>query len=92
MSGSLGDTFDVLIADDIVGDINTLLFDFTDASLGLGLGWSTELFALSGGANDGREALRLTVIGETVAVPEPSSLSLFGLIGLGRAWRRKQAG
>lgn len=93
-TASLGDSFDVLIADDIVGDINTLLFDFTGTLPGLG--WSTELFSFTGGANDGREALRLTVVSvETVAVPEPSSLPLFasllGLIGIARARRKKAA-
>lgn len=93
-TASLGDSFDVLIADDIVGDINTLLFDFTGTAPGLS--WSTELFSFTGGANDGREALRLTVISEAIAVPEPSTLPLFasllGLIGLGRARRRRKAG
>jgi hypothetical protein len=95
-NAGLGDSFDVLVADDIVSDLNSLTFDFTNALLASGLDWNTSLFTFSGGANDGREALRLTVISEVVAVPEPSSLSLFasllGLIGLGRARRRRQAG
>jgi autotransporter family porin len=95
-AASLGDSFDVLIADDIVGDINTLTFEFTGASLGAGLDWNTSFFFFSGGANDGREALRLSVVSsETFSVPAPSSLPLFasllGLIGLGRARRRRKA-
>ncbi len=83
---SLGDSFDVLTADSIVGDVNTLIFDFTGALLASGLGWETEIVTIGGG----REALRLSVITtETISVSAPSSLPLFatalvGMLGLGR--------
>jgi hypothetical protein len=82
---ALGDVFDVLIADTINGDINSLSFDFTNALLAAGLEWEVSIVALSGGLNDGRDALRLTVI-----LPEPASLPLFaaGLLGL-LGWRRR---
>ena len=87
----------MLIADTILGDANTLNFDFTNALLALGLEWSAAI--VDNGV--GRNALRLTVgglsltapaAGDTIALPEPSGIALFvggllGLIGLGR--RRK---
>ena len=93
-TAGLGDSFDILVADDIIGDVNTLNFDFTNALRGLA--WSTSIVD-----NGGRDVLRLTVDvlgltaqgdGETIALPEPSGIALFvgallGLIGLGR--RRK---
>jgi hypothetical protein len=96
-TAGLNDTFDVLIADTILGDANTLNFDFTNALLALGLEWSAAI--VDNGV--GRNALRLTVgglsltapaAGDTIALPEPSGIALFvggllGLIGLGR--RRK---
>ncbi|NKB19214.1 MAG: PEP-CTERM sorting domain-containing protein [Alphaproteobacteria bacterium] len=89
----LGDTFDVLVADDIIGDLNTLNFDFTGALLGSGFAWSSELFTYAGGANVGRETLRLTVVADAGAVPEPSSMFLLGagMFGLWRFRRRRKA-
>ena len=86
-----GDSFDVLVADDIIGDLNTLNFDFTGALLGSGFTWSTELFTYTGGANIGRETLRLTVLADAGAVPEPSSMFLLGagMFGLWRVRRRR---
>jgi hypothetical protein len=92
-TAGLNDTFDVLIADTILGDANTLNFDFTNALLALGLEWSAAI--VDNGV--GRNALRLTVgglsltapaAGDTIALPEPSGIALFvggllGLIGLG---------
>ncbi|MFT5439961.1 MAG: hypothetical protein ACI9MJ_001828, partial [Alphaproteobacteria bacterium] len=96
-TAGLGDSFDVLVADTILGDVNTLNFDFTNALLALGLEWSAAI--VDNGV--GRNVLRLTVdvlsltepvAGDTIALPEPSGIALFvggllGLIGLGR--RRK---
>ena len=94
----LGDIFDILVADSISADINSLTFDFFNAQLASGLDWDTSIVTISGGANDGREALRLTVLeGESITLPEPAALPLFaagllGLLGLvrrhNRRWRR----
>jgi hypothetical protein len=85
---NLGDSFDILVADDIIGLASTLNFDFSGATLGSGLVWDAEI--VTSGA---REALRLTVL-ESAAdeIPEPSALVLFGTILLGRFgfWRRRQ--
>ena len=91
-TAGLGDIFDILVADDIVGIINTLNFDFSGATLGAGLIWDTSIVTV-----DTREALRLTVLeSEADALPEPSALALlgtilFGLFGYSRARRRKTA-
>jgi hypothetical protein len=96
---SLGDSFDVLVADDIIGDINSLIFDFSGATLSDGLKWETSIIA-----SGNREALRLTVseselttqTDEPIALPAPSAIALFttslmALFGLGRTRRRKSA-
>jgi len=71
-SASIGDAFDLLIADTIsVGDLNLVTFDFSDALLSGG-SWKTEIVDIDGG----RQALRASV------VSEPGSLALLG-IGLG---------
>jgi len=54
--------------------------------LGSDFEWSTELFTYTGGANVGRETLRLTVEADAGAVPEPSSILLFGF-GMFGLWR-----
>ncbi|MBT5455890.1 MAG: PEP-CTERM sorting domain-containing protein [Rhodospirillaceae bacterium] len=81
---SAGDMFDVLVADDIQGDL--LLADFLLPILTGGLTWNTEIVSLQSG-----EALRLSVVGQ---VSEPGTLlvllgGLSGLVILRR--RRKQA-
>lgn len=96
---SLGDSFNVLVADDIIGDINSLIFDFSGATLSDGLEWETSIFA-----SGNREALRLTVseselttqADEPIVLPAPSAIALFttslmALFGLGRTRRRKSA-
>jgi hypothetical protein len=96
---SLGDSFDVLVTDDIVGDINSLIFDFSGAVLSDGLEWETSIIAAGN-----REALRITVSeseltaasDEPIVLPEPSGIALFttslmALFGLGRTRRRKRA-
>jgi hypothetical protein len=88
-TASLGEFFDIIVADDIVGDVNTLVFDFTGAALGAGLTWQTEIVTFGGT----REALRLTVTeGESLALPEPTGGLLLGLglAGLMGMKRRKQ--
>lgn len=77
----LGDSFDIVVADDIVGDINTLVFDFSDAALGLGLHWETTIVSVDGG----RDALRIH------AIPEPAPLAalLTGLLGFFGLKRQK---
>ena len=77
----LGDTFDVLVADDItVVDLGAVVFDFSGALLGTGLAWNTAIVAFDGV----REALRLTVVSDEVAVPEPGAILILlaGLVGL----------
>ncbi len=93
-AAGLGDIFDVIVADDIVADLNTLAFDFTDALLAAGQVWTASLFTFSGGLNDGREALRLSVVTEeSLTIAEPSSvvLLLSGLFGLIRLRRMNRA-
>ncbi len=93
----LGDFFDVLVADDIVGNVGTLNFNFSGALLGAGLLWDASIVTISGGADDGREALRLSVVeGDAPPLPlaTPTSLplmlaGLLGMVGLGRGRRRR---
>ncbi len=98
-NGALGDVtagnfFDVLVADSIVGDIGTLIFDFSGAALASGLAWQTSFETVSGS----RQALRLSVVNqETLALPAPGALPLFlagllGIFGLGRRARSRMAG
>jgi fibronectin-binding autotransporter adhesin len=87
-TANLGDFFDVLVAGAItVADLNTVTFDFSDAVLGAGLGWQTEIV--------GGEVLRLSVAEDAIPLPEPSTLLLFcagtlGIVGMKRR-RRKAA-
>tara|TARA_R110000868_G_scaffold4155_43_gene25646 strand:+ start:12107 stop:14470 length:2364 start_codon:yes stop_codon:yes gene_type:complete len=92
-TAGLGDTFDVLVADDISSVLLTaMMFDFTGASLGTGLEWDFSIVDFGGG----RDALRLSVI-ELAEVPEPSVGVIFGTGLLGFAGyssirrRRKKA-
>ncbi len=83
-----GNSFDVLVADDIVfTSLASLVFDFTGAVLGAGLSWQTSLETVAGG----REALRLTVVSEeSFALNTPSSATfvLAGFLGLAGIRRR----
>ncbi|NKB22614.1 MAG: hypothetical protein GKS01_19170 [Alphaproteobacteria bacterium] len=74
-TASDGDSFDVLVADDISGaSITSLLFDFSGAALALGLHWETSIVDFGGG----REALRLTAAADQVPVPNSILFILFG--------------
>ena len=84
---TIGNSFDILVADDILlSSVSNLTFDFA-----IGGFWSASIFDLGG-----REALRLEAIADSVApVPVPPALAMFGsglvsLFGLGWARRRKQ--
>ncbi len=90
-TASLGDFFDIVIADSFIGDNNDLIFDFSGAALGIGLGWEAS-FVAAGGSD---EALCLTVVVDDTPVPEPSSMltlsvGLFGLYRLRRHRRQRQ--
>ncbi len=81
---ALNDSFDILMAESILGDFDSFLL----AGLGNGLAWQLDLFADEIGTTD---VLRLSVVS---AVPVPAAVWLFGsgllaLLGLGR--RRKLA-
>lgn len=91
-TASLGDAFDVLVADDIdSGLLSAMLFDFTGAALGSGLDWDFNIVDFGGG----REALRLSVVSGVILppseIPAPGIVLIFGLglAGLGYARRRK---
>lgn len=86
-TAGLGDSFDILVADDIAPvDLTSLLFDFTDAALGAGLIWETALVDFGGG----REALQLMVAAAQTEVSEPAGLTIFGLSLLGLACMRRK--
>ncbi len=77
----IGDKFDIIIADDIVGDVGTLIFDFSDAALAFGLDWTASIVSLEGG----RESLQIVAISE----PAPLATFLTGLLGLFGIGRKK---
>jgi T5SS/PEP-CTERM-associated repeat protein len=85
----LGDTFDVIVADDIISvSLTSLIFDFTGAALATGLDWDIGIVSFG----SGREALQLTVVAEQTAVSEPSIIIVFGLGIAGLMFaRRKRA-
>lgn len=91
-TAGLGNTFDILVSEDIfVADLGALIFDFSGALLRTGLAWEVSLLdnTFEGGPQD---ALRLTVVADEVAVPEPSAIlillgGLLTIVGL----RRKKA-
>ncbi|NKB20953.1 MAG: hypothetical protein GKS01_10680 [Alphaproteobacteria bacterium] len=87
-SASLGEFFDIVIADSFIGDINDLIFDFSGAALGIGLGWEAS-FVAAGGSD---EALRLTVVVDDTPVPGPSTILTLsvGLFGLYRLRRQRK--
>ena len=80
-TAGLGDTFDVLVADDIQAALlSTMFFDFTGAALGSGLSWEYGIVDFGGG----RDALRLTV----VELPAPAATLILGLGLFGIAFAR----
>lgn len=86
-TAGLGDTFDVLVADDIDSDsLTSLIFDFTGAALATGLDWDIGIVAF--GQN--REALQLSVVAGQVEVPAPGMAILFGLGVAGLALVRRR--
>jgi hypothetical protein len=74
--------FDIIVADSIVGDVGTLIFDFSGAPIASHLNWSASIVSLT----DGREALRI------IAIPEPTPLAPLatGLLGFFGLKRRKR--
>ncbi|MGE0482687.1 MAG: beta strand repeat-containing protein [Gammaproteobacteria bacterium] len=68
---TLGQSFDLLLADLVVADRTSLVFDFADAALDAGLFWRSRIVALGG-----RDALRLSVVASPVPLPPA-----FGLLG-----------
>lgn len=89
-TAGLGDTFDVLVADDIQAALlSTMLFDFTGAALGSGLAWDFGIVDFGGG----RDSLRLSVIeGRIAAIPAPAAALLFGLGLFGIGFTRRFQG
>lgn len=86
-TAGLGDTFDVIVADEIdVADLASLIFDFSDSALLSGLLWDIDIVAFG----QGREALQLSVVAQQ-AVPEPAAaLILIGGLGAMIAIRRRR--
>jgi T5SS/PEP-CTERM-associated repeat protein len=86
-TAGLGDTFDVIVADDIdVADLSSLIFYFTDAGLMSGLLWDIDIVSFG----QGREALQLSVV-SAVEVSEPAAmLILIGGVGVPAAIRRRR--
>jgi len=82
---SLGDTFDFLTAETIMGEFDLLSL----MGLGNGLGWQLDYLYDEIGTTD---VARLTIV-EVSAVPVPAAVWLFGsgLIGLAGIARRKKA-
>lgn len=86
-TAGLGDTFDILVADDIDStSLTSLIFNFTGAALATGLDWDVGIVSL--GTN--REALQLSVIAGQVEVPSPGMGILFGLGVAGLALVRRR--
>lgn len=85
-TAGLGDTFDIIVADDIdVTDLSSLIFDFSDAGLMAGLLWDIDIVSFG----QGREALQLSVVAAEVSEPG-AILTLIGGIGVLAAIRRRR--
>lgn len=69
-----GDIFDLLLAETLIGEFDTLTF----AALDIGLEWKLDYLIDEIGTKD---VVRLSVISDTVtpSVPEPATMLLFGL-------------
>lgn len=86
-AADLGDTFDVLVADDIDAvSLTSLIFDFTGAALATGLDWDIDIVAFG----TGREALQLSVVESNVAVSAPEIPVLLGICVAGLAITRRR--
>lgn len=86
-TAGLGDTFDVLVADDIdSASLTSLIFDFTGAALATGLDWDIGIVSFG----QDREALQLSVVVGEVEVPAPGMAILFGLGVAGLALVRRR--
>jgi hypothetical protein len=87
-SATLGDSFDVLVADDIVANLS--LISFLMPTLTFGLVWDQAIVLLE----SGREALRLEVVADGGAqAPAPGALLLFGpALGAMALLRRRRRG
>ena len=81
----LGESFDIIAAESIIGDFDSLLF----ASLGEGLSWQLNYLIDEIGTLD---IARLSIVNDS-AVPIPPSVWLFGsgLLGLVAVARRRKA-
>jgi T5SS/PEP-CTERM-associated repeat protein len=88
-TAGLGDTFDVIVADDIdVADLSSLIFDFADAALMTGLLWEIDIVSFG----LGREALQLMVVAEAVSEPGAALILIGGLGVLVSVRRRRRHG